>query len=269
MNANEFFEKYSIEIINKKTRISPISLRFIKNKEFEKIPRVKFIGFVRIIEKEFGIDLSELIEEYNNLTDYTSEEKLNYSEPKKHNTFILFVMALILLFLGAYLLYKNYKATPKHTKKIKQTFVLESKNDTTNKKYSITTTTEDNKTLKISSQDIHKEQMFDSNKTIKQNKIQKTKEKKLIPIRINEINIFPDEKVWFRAKNIDTNKTVEFLTVNPKTLDGANWYIKFGHGYITVKYGNETITPNTKKIVRILFKNGKYEYLKPHNRYEK
>jgi cytoskeletal protein RodZ len=51
MNAKEFFDKYEIEEISKKTKISPISLRYIKNKEFEKIPRVKFLGFIKIIEK--------------------------------------------------------------------------------------------------------------------------------------------------------------------------------------------------------------------------
>jgi len=122
MNANEFFEQYSIETINKKTRISPISLRFIKNKEYEKIPRVKFLGFVRIIEKEFNVDLSELIEEYNTATNNVSskEEKIKYNEPKKQNTFILFILALILLLLGGYLLYKNYKTAPKQTKKYKR-----------------------------------------------------------------------------------------------------------------------------------------------------
>ena len=129
MNANEFFEKYSIETINKRTRISPISLRFIKNKEFEKIPRVKFMGFVRIIEKEFNIDLSELIEEYNTATNHISSkvEKIK-TEPKKHNTFILFTLALILLLLGAYLLYNNYKTPSKQIKNIKETFISENKN---------------------------------------------------------------------------------------------------------------------------------------------
>jgi len=116
---------------------------------------------------------------------------------------------------------------------------------------------------------ISKEQISDSNKTIIPNNIEKSEEKKQTPITVNEINIFPNEKVWFRAINLDNNKTIEYLTSNPKTLEGANWYIKFGHGNITVKYGNETITPDTKKIIRMLFKNGKYEYLKPHNRYEK
>ena len=271
MNANKFFEKYSIEIINKKTRISPISLRFIKNKEFEKIPRVKFLGFIKIIEKEFDINLSELIEEYNTATNHISskEEKTKFNEPKKHNTFVLFILALILLLLGGYLLYKNYKTTPKQTKNIKETFITDNENNNTNTEQNSTNTIEDNKIIQLTDTNIPKEKIYDSNKTLRQNNIQKSEEKKQTLITANEINIFPNEKVWFRAINLDNNKTIEYLTSSPKTLKGANWYIKFGHGNLTVKYGNETITPDTKKIIRILFKNGKYKYLKPHNGYEK
>jgi cytoskeletal protein RodZ len=256
MNAYEFFEKYSIETINKKTRISPISLRFIKNKKFEKIPRVKFIGFVRIIEKEFNVNLSELIEEYNQTTNSKEEEKEDIKiEKPKNNTFWVFLLALILLIIGSYLLYKKYNN--KKVPIIKKTYLIEPLNETTaNKNSSL-------KSINIS--------VIDKNETIKEinNTIKKTKKEIQQPISPVNIKIIPNEKVWFKAKNIDTNKTVEFLTSNPKTLEGANWYIKFGHGYITIKYGNETITPDTKKIVRILFRNGKYEYLKLHNRYEK
>jgi len=222
MNANDFFEQYSIEIINKRTRISPISLRFIKNKEFEKIPRVKFMGFVRIIEKEFEIDLSELIEEYNTATNHVSskEEKTKYKEPKKHNTFILFILALILLLLGAYLLYNNYKTSPKQTKNIKETFVPENEKNNTNTEQNITNSIENNETIQTFPQEIQKKQISDSKKTVQQKNAQKTETKQTNTI--NEINIFPNEKVWFRAKNLDNNKIVEYLTSNPKTLKGAN-----------------------------------------------
>ncbi|WP_024787139.1 MULTISPECIES: hypothetical protein [unclassified Lebetimonas] len=61
---------------------------------------------------------------------------------------------------------------------------------------------------------------------------------------------------------------MEFLTTNPKILKG-NYYIKFGHGNLTIIYNDKNITPNTKKILRILLKNGKFEYLKKPNRFEK
>ncbi|AZV46176.1 hypothetical protein C3L23_02485 [Nautilia sp. PV-1] len=260
MNAKDFFEQYSIEVINKRTRISPISLRFIKNKEFEKIPRVKFLGFVRIIEKEFDVDLSELIEEYNQATNHTptqtsDKKETELKEPKKHNTLLLFILALILFSLGAYLLYKTYNSKS-GSDTINKTAYMPNNEENLSSENNITT-------QKTQENNISK-QAAKAEKTTK-TQIQHSQQT-AIP---KTVKIFPNEKVWFKAVNLDNNKTVEYLTSNPKTLIGPNWYIKFGHGNITIDYGDKTITPQTKKIVRLLLKNGKVEYLKYPNRYEK
>jgi len=274
MNANDFFEKYSIETINKRTRISPISLRYIKNKEFKKIQRVKFIGFIRIIEKEFGIDLSDLIEEYNQATNHETKSpsensEIKLQEPKKHNTFILFVLAVILFSLGAYLLYNKYALSQKNTNEINKTaFIPNTEENITDATTEIETKTENKNIIQPPSISEQTKQPVNEN----ENRQITTDTNNSRQQKINApetIYIHPNQKVWFRAINLDTNKTLEFLTSNPKTLEGSNWYIKFGHGNITVNYGNQTITPDTKKIVRILFHNGKVEYLKKPNRYEK
>jgi len=268
MNANDFFEQYSIEVINKRTRISPISLRYIKNKEFKKIQRVKFIGFIRIIEKEFKVDLSELIEEYNQATEHTAPTadetpKTQLQEPKKHNTVILFILAVILFSLGAYLLYNKYNSVKTSTiNELNKTAFIPTDENTTSSKQSLQN--EENTQTDI-------KPVSDTNKT-KAKLPQITKKQTgntTQTIIANKIEIYPNQKVWFRAINLDSNKTLEYLTSSPETLEGANWYIKFGHGNITINYANQTITPDTRKIIRILFQNGKVEYLKKPNRYEK
>jgi len=285
MNANDFFEQYSIEVINKRTRISPISLRYIKNREFEKISRVKFLGFVRIIEKEFNIDLSELVEEYNEATKHRPEqthgyEEIKYEEPKKHNTFILFILSVMLFSLGAYLLYTNYNTEPVKEKELNSsTFIsVNDKNSSeeNNSQESLQKTAapaasipaEQNTTSVNKSKSSEKQ---DSNTSAKEeNETKKTaspaSKETLIP---EKVEIIPNKKVWFKAYNLDTNKSIQYLTSSPKTLKGGNWYIKFGHGEVSIRYGDKTITPNSKQITRILLKNGEFKYLKKSNRYEK
>jgi len=240
------FEKYSIEEINKKTKISPISLRYIKNKEFSKLPRVKFIGFIRIIEKEFRVDLSDLIKEYEEATKHIDEE-VKFESPKKNSNFLIMLFAISLIVIGGHYLYKttnqnknilleqNYSIT----QEINNTISKIEKNQTTNE--------ENNTTLK------------DTNTTQINN----------ATIQIKSIQIIPKERVWFRAINLDNNKTVEYLTSSPKELNGSNWYIKFGHGYIIIRYGNEIIVPSITTVLRVLFKDGKYEFLKKPNRHKK
>ena len=283
MNANDFFKEYSIEIINKRTRISPISLKYIKNKEFKKIPKVKFIGFIRKIEKEFKIDLSEFIEEYNQATNFkeTQNHDIKLEEPKKHNTLILFILALILFLLGAYLLYNKYnsKKTQNLNEINKTAFFLNIENNKLNETTPETyedvpdlTAQKTNKTKKTTFKD-YNETIIKQTPTGQNIIIGHFRESNHTDDNTSnipqKIKIKTDKKLWFRAVNLDNNKTFEYIINSYKTLIGPNWYVKFGHGNITINYGNQTINPQTKKIIRILFKNGKVEYLKKPNRYEK
>jgi len=253
MNVDKFFEKHSIEEISKKTKISPISLRFIQNKEFEKIPKAKFFGFINIIEKNFNVDLSELKEEYNQFAPKKEiEQNTQPIENKKDSSKFLIIASTILTLIGGYLLFNSFSNKT-------QTNFSKEHNQTT-----INTIKQPTKTF----QEITKQP---EKITILKNTQPKTNQKKPIiktPIK-SSVEIIPHKQVWFRALNIDTNKTIEYLTSNKKILPKGNYYIKFGHGNITINYSNQTIEPNTKKIIRILFKNGKYKFLKKPNRYEK
>jgi len=254
MNVYEFFEQHSIEEINKKTKISPISLRFIKNKEFEKLPRVKFIGFIRLIEKEYKVDLSELIEEYNEYSNQKVTDKKQETTKEKKQKNYLWLLLLFLFVLSAYLYFKFIYQQNK-TVNINNNVSFESniiKNE-------INSSNETNNQLNVKN--------ISSKPEINETKKNLLVREKNITKKY-EITILPKQKVWFRAINLDTNESIEYLTILPKILKG-NYYIKFGHGNITIIYNDQNITPNTKKIIRILFKNGKYKFLNKPNKYEK
>ena len=256
MNADKFFETHSIEEISKKTKISPISLRLIRNKEFEKIPRAKFIGFINILQKTYKIDLSDLIEEYNQFANQNNKKEIEKEEIKTSNnsTFLLVILAFLLFILGGYLFYSYVKTN--------------SKNQPEQNTTQISIQTDKNNTQKLllpkennnSNQTIQKETNFTQSSLIKEtNKTSK----------LYSVTIIPKQEVWFKALNIENNTSIEYLTSHKKTLPKGNYYIKFGHGNLTIIYNDQNITPNTKEIVRILLKNGKYKYLKKPNRYEK
>ena len=256
MNANDFFEKYSIEEISKRTKISPITLRLIRNKEFKKIPKVKFFGFLKIIENEFNVDLSDLKQEYEENKPVEKEIKEIKIEKNNQNNYVLIFLSLILLILGVYLLYKSIKTsknnhlTPKNTYNISLNASKETNtsNLTYNKKeynQTIDTIEELNTTKNVKEKN-------ETNKTI-----------------TYPVIIAPNKLLWFRAVNIDTNKTFEYLTTHKKILPKGNYYIKLGHGDVNISYNNQLITPHTKKVTRILLQNGKYKYLTKPNRFEK
>lgn len=268
------FEKYSIEEINKRTRISPISLRYIKNKEFSKIPRVKFIGFIRIIENEFKVDLSDLIKEYEEATKHIKKDniEIKLENPKKNGNFLIILFAIILIIIGGYYLYKTTKQNPNILVEQNYSITQKIENNLTKNQAILKKTKEVEKIKEIKKIEKNIEKNIIENNITNITENNSTKENNITiqnKTNFNSIQIIPKEKVWFKAINLDTNKTVEYLTSSPKELNGSNWYIKLGHGFVTIKYKDKTITPNTKKIVRVLLKNGKYEFLKKPNRYEK
>jgi len=59
MDELELFDKNSIKDISKKTRISEKDLEYIRDEDFDNISKTKGLGFIKIIEREYGVDLSE------------------------------------------------------------------------------------------------------------------------------------------------------------------------------------------------------------------
>ncbi|NPA27530.1 MAG: hypothetical protein GXN91_00570, partial [Epsilonproteobacteria bacterium] len=78
MELNEFFKSYSLETINERTNIPIEVLERIKNKEWEKLKKVQTLGFLKIMEREFEVDLSEAkkeIEEF--FKDFKTKEPIS------------------------------------------------------------------------------------------------------------------------------------------------------------------------------------------------
>ncbi|PAF49300.1 hypothetical protein BKH43_07180 [Helicobacter sp. 13S00401-1] len=61
----EKLKKLDIKDIRKATNLTPARIEDVLNKNFDSMERVRAVGFVRILEREFNVDLSEWIKEYD------------------------------------------------------------------------------------------------------------------------------------------------------------------------------------------------------------
>ncbi len=114
MDEFDFFEKEDLKEVSKRTLIGVEYLIKLKNDEFDGIAKTKGLGFIKIIEREYGIDLSQKKEKF---LDYVKEiEKDKKQEyfivpPKKSSNRLLKSIAVILLGLIAvgvlYIIYIN------------------------------------------------------------------------------------------------------------------------------------------------------------------
>ena len=60
MQLSDILEEHSLKHISKKTNISEENIEYLLAKKFEKIERVKALGFISILAREFNADLSTL-----------------------------------------------------------------------------------------------------------------------------------------------------------------------------------------------------------------
>lgn len=65
MNEIENLKEIGIKEISRKTHIEPTFLQYIFDKNFEKLSRLNIRGYAKILQREYGVDLSELLAEYD------------------------------------------------------------------------------------------------------------------------------------------------------------------------------------------------------------
>lgn len=102
MQLNEILEENSIKAISVKTKISEENLQDLLNSNFDRLKKIKALGFISIIEREYQVDLGALRDEAlayygEHQEDDGFSVRLPVSEEKKKRSklFILVVLALL------------------------------------------------------------------------------------------------------------------------------------------------------------------------------
>ena len=109
MLLNELLEKNSITVISKMTNISENNLEALFSKKFEQLKRVKTLGFISIIEREYKIDLSSLqqesllyYDEHNINESVTLGLPLDEEKPSK-SKWLIFIILVIFVYASWYI----------------------------------------------------------------------------------------------------------------------------------------------------------------------
>jgi hypothetical protein len=103
MQLNELIEKEGLEAVSEKTNISLDNLNRLINEDFEGLNRVKALGFLSILQREYGVDIGALdasIRSYFEEHTPNSDEPLLVSIDKSNSGGGLFKWIVILAFLG-------------------------------------------------------------------------------------------------------------------------------------------------------------------------
>ena len=114
MQLNDILEEHSLKNISKKTNISEDNIEYLLERKFEKLERVKAMGFISIIEREFKANLATL---RNEAQDYYAEHDNadrgivvtgKLIEEKRGKSKWLFFIVLILLAYASWYFVTQY-----------------------------------------------------------------------------------------------------------------------------------------------------------------
>jgi cytoskeletal protein RodZ len=100
MQLNDILEENSLKLISQRTNISESNLEALIESDFAKLKRVKTLGFISILEREYKVDLSALkeqaIEYYDNNIDDESSVTVGLPLPEDKKGISIWFRLLII-----------------------------------------------------------------------------------------------------------------------------------------------------------------------------
>ncbi len=102
MQLNEILEENSVKAISKRTNIAEDNIELLLAGDFDKLKKVKTLGFISIIEREYKADLGPLKEQaLSHYAEYNDTESITFGVPvmeeKKGKSKVFQLLILILL----------------------------------------------------------------------------------------------------------------------------------------------------------------------------
>jgi len=103
MQLNSILEENGIKSVSQRTKISEDNLKSLANKNFDVIKKIKTLGFISIIEREYNVNLTPLREKAKEYYGDAREDQslalsLSIEEEKKGKS--IFFILVVLLLLG-------------------------------------------------------------------------------------------------------------------------------------------------------------------------
>lgn len=261
MSDFEKLKKIDIEEIHKKTYISRKNIKALLNRDFSQFDRLKAVGFVKIIEREFDLDLSDLKEDvdkyFNKKDDEPTVKNEEIEKEKNKESKTLLIIGVLAILAVAIFVYFQKSSKPKNIKK-----EIINANKTIKEKNSIVSINEENESNKTKEQpllDIKKEDQnislnLDANKTdVKDENLSK---KAILP----SITIVPKQKIWLGVIYLDNYKRKAYLTSSPIELNSSrDFLILTGHGMLKTDIDSNITDYSDSKKLRFLYKDGKLQ----------
>jgi flagellar basal body-associated protein FliL len=267
-----FLKTLTIQEIHEKTHISFVNIEAILNRSYGKLERVNLVGFISILQREYEIDLSDFMHEFEQYTQEHADEV-----PKKVDTYttrptqkssnkiwwiLLLVLVAVAAFFyttkvdvasskGALVQEVNDSQIQEAKEKMQESDALQPYLQKVETNSSDITQNESN-----SSADIEENltETVEVNETNISNLIEAVAPK----VQNELVLIMPKKKVWIGMIDLDTMQKTNRVTARTIKVDSnKNWLIVFGHGYVSMDRDGELLSFSKRGKLYFSYKEGK------------
>ncbi len=254
MDNINFLEEIGLAEVSRKTHIEITILRHMINKEFSKLGRINTMGFVKILKREYDLNLDSWLEEFDAYwqeNNQVASLKPQESVEKKSSVKWLILVLLVLIagglawyFVGDRLFLSSEK--PSVEKPVAQEVIKENKpiknelkepmEDVNDVKFLDTNDTNETHDTN-STDDLAVDDTNVSQEEISQDKNESIEEKK--EEEMSEVYLEPKRKIWVGIVDLETRKKRQYTTSKVITINlNKPQIILMGHKNFTLVYQN-------------------------------
>lgn len=250
----EDLQELGASSIHERTHITRAKLEQLLHKSFSELNRVQFMGFVSILEREYGVDLSALRHEFEEYADLHGDEDVSKpsvvlqasSNSRKWWVFGSVIAIILLMVIGS-MTQRELSVAPKD-----EIMTLESAGIEADINASDMNTSEANTTIESN---VTEEKVIplleDQNKSVSDDSSAQA-----LSIK-NVLSIKPASKVWVGKMDLETGEKTQKVTKDPIVIDTAkNWLFIFGHGRLDIVTSEGKITIKERNRVWFSYENG-------------
>ncbi|MCK4974085.1 MAG: hypothetical protein KAR81_02440 [Sulfurimonas sp.] len=265
---NEGFAKLKdigAQKIHETTHIARLHVQALLDENFENLNSIQFLGFISILEREYGIDLSEL---KNNGVAYFDENTVEVKEEKKVKVFVphkkkgtltFFYIAIVaMIFIAfSYLNIFSPNCEVPDVIKVDNSAIESATSNLSIEAVSIKTDDINNSTELNQADKVTKQVNLDSpTESNQDNKVEKASDE------LVSFKIVPTNEVWLGYIDLATYKKDQKIFSDEFSLDPSkDWILAFGHGHISIEVNGIIKKFKNPKNVRFSYISGELKEL--------
>lgn len=242
----EDLQALGTEKIHERTHISRDKVELVLTKSYGEIGRVQFMGFISILEREYGIDLNIIREEYATYyqdhvveTSPNSSVILQSSSNSKPKWIMVGIALIVMLMIAGYIAQGKMSNEPDEAV-MKLTVPPIAVHDVTIDT-NVTDMNETNTTVSMVNNEKNTTKPSPSHSIVSG----------------NGLIIRPAYKVWYGMIDMATGQRIQNITADPIVIDTTkNWLIFMGHGRLEIESSSGKTELKDKETVRFVYENG-------------